>query len=55
MTRVAIEFAPDSTIKKLWEGPDIRSRLKEKGWDDECIDQKYQEILCAFDRIEEKR
>jgi len=55
MTRVAIEFAPDRTIKKLWEGPDIRSRLKEKGWDDECIDQKYQEILRAFDRIEEKR
>lgn len=55
LTAVALQYAPDKTIGELWRGTNIQNALKEKGWNEEQIREKYQAMLEAFDRIEGDR
>lgn len=51
LAKVAIDFAPDKSLKELWHGTNISGALKEKGWSDEFIAEKYQTIMDEFDEL----
>ena len=50
LAHVALEFAPDKSFCELWNGTNIQGALKAKGWDDETIAAKYQQIMDEFDK-----
>lgn len=49
--KVALDFAPDKSIHELWSGTNVQGVLKNKGWSDEVIAAKYQQIMDAFDEL----
>ena len=51
LARVAIDFAPDKSIGELWGGTNIQGALKAKGWSDDVIAEKFQQILAQFDLL----
>ena len=51
LTHVALEFAPDKSIGELWGGTNIQGALKNKGWSDEIIADKFRQVLDEFDRL----
>ena len=50
LAHVALEFAPDKSFCELWNGTNIQGALKAKGWNDETIAAKYQQIMDEFDK-----
>ncbi len=48
---VAINFAPDKSIKEIWEGTAVQGALKSQGLDDQAIKEKFDQVLAAFDLI----
>lgn len=50
LTHVALEFAPDKSFEELWFGTDIQGVMKKKGWSEEVVKEKYQQIMDEFDR-----
>ena len=51
LAKVAIDFAPDKSIGELWVGTNIQGALKAKGWSDDVIAEKFQQILAEFDLL----
>ena len=51
---VAINYAPDKSLRELWNGVYISGALKAK-WSDEEIAERYRRIIAGFDEIETGR
>ena len=51
LCHVALEFAPDKSIQELWGGTNIQGALKQKGWSDEVIESRFQQVLDEFDNL----
>lgn len=54
-TAIALEYGPDKTFEELWNGADIQNFLHGKGWSDDVIAEKFEQILAAFSSIEDSR
>lgn len=50
LAHVALEFAPDKSFEELWKGTNIQGAMIKKGWSEELMKDKYQQIMDEFDK-----
>lgn len=48
LCHVALDFAPDKSIKELWDGNNIQDAMLSKGWSAAEINAKYEQIMDEF-------
>lgn len=52
VANVAIQFAPDKSIREIWEGTAMQSLLKKQGMDDAGIAERFAQLMEAFERLQ---
>ncbi len=52
LAAVALMYAPDKSLQELWNGTNIQSALKSKGWNETEIARRYDAIIAKFDELQ---
>ena len=48
LCHVALDFAPDKSLKELWDDKHLQGTMQSKGWSTAEINAKYEQIMDEF-------
>ena len=52
LAAIALMYAPDKSLKELWNSTNIQGALKAKGWSEAEITQRYDAIMAEFEALQ---